>query len=472
MVLISQFSWWGSAKHKTYTVIIFVILSSLDNAATGIFPPLYGVIAQEMGITEAALGFVTAIRILVSALSAVMWGYFGDRGQRKRLLLYGTLIWSGALYFSGGASTYFSLFTSQLVVAIGLGCVSSVGFSLAGDFIPPERRGLVLSLWSLAQGIGFGIGTAISSTIGTLDWRLPFWLIASAGLVSLLLYVFSYEPARGQTQPELKAVFESGQTYTYRVQWSDLKQIVQIRSNGWLIGQTFFSTLNFGAFIWLPRFMIAKVEAVGYSLETATTAGSMLFFLFQMGVYLAIPAGYFGDRVQKRDLRGRAIIGTIGNFCAVPFHIAFFLIPLWGLVLPEQSGLIVLIWASISSMFTNGWVALTFVLALAATILGVIDNPNKAALIKDINLPEHRGTFVGLLQIAGGIGLSIGNALAGVAFTQLSQQVAPPWNYAVTLSLFQLLMLPAGYCFYRLIKTTPQDIITVRQTLAHRGQVR
>ena len=110
-------------------------------------------------------------------------------------------------------------------------------------------------------------------------------------------------------------------------------------------------------------------------------------------------------------------------------------------------------------------------MALAATILGVIDNPNKAALIKDVNLPEHRGTFVGMLQIVGGIGLSAGNALAGVAFTMLTERFAPPWNYAIALSLFQLFMLPAGYCFFRLIKTTPEDINRVKQTLGERGKI-
>ena len=71
-----------------------------------------------------------------------------------------------------------------------------------------------------------------------------------------------------------------------------------------------------------------------------------------------------------------------------------------------------LIWAAISSMLTNGWVLLTFFLALAATIFSVIDNPNKSALIKDVNLPEHRGTLVGMLAIAGGVGLALGNGLA------------------------------------------------------------
>jgi len=462
-------AWWGGRNHKIFTILIFVILSSLDNAVVAIFPPLYGLIGRDLAVSEASLGFITGLRILVSAFSAAWWGFLGDRGGRKRLLLYGTLIWSVAILFTGAARSMPQLLLSQLVAGVGLGSVGAVGFSLAGDFIPPQRRGFILSLWALAQGGGWGIGSVLGSTLGAYAWPAPFWLIAFCGLAFTILYMVTYEPARGQTEPELAGVFAAGQRYGYRVQWRDIGQILAKRSNVWLLWQGLATTLNSGALIWMPRFLAAKVEVEGYSLETATTAGSMLYLIFQVGVYFSIPAGLWGDRWQRRDLRGRAILGTIGNLGMIPFHIAFFMVPLHGLVLPDQAGMLPLIWASLFSMFHNGWVALAFVLAFAASILLVIDNPNRAALINDVNLPEHRGTMVGMLIIANGIGLSISNGLAGVAFDYFARTFNPPWNFAVALSLFQLFMLPAGFCFYKLTQTSPADILAVRHTLAERG---
>jgi MFS family permease len=462
-------AWWGGRTHKAFTIVIFVILSSLDNAAVALFPPLYGLIGRELGVSEASLGFITGLRILISALSAAVWGYWGDRSARKRLLLYGTFTWSIAIFFSGMAQTYPQLLLSQLIAGIGLGSVSAVGFSVASDFIPPHRRGLILSLWAIAQGFGWGTGSVISSTLGAYVWRAPFWIIAMVGLIFTVLYIFTYEPQRGQTEPQLAAAFAAGQGYSYRIQLADIRQILARRSNIWLILQGFMATLNFGALIWMPRFLATKVEVEGYSLETATTVGSMLYLVFQAGVYVSILAGYWGDRWQQRDLRGRALIGTIGNLGMVPFHIAFFLIPLRGLVIPEGAGLPAIVWAAITSMFTNPWVAGAFVLALGATILSVIDIPNRAALINDVNLPEHRGTVVGMFQIASGIGLSIGNGLAGLAFTYLGRYFLPPWNFALALAFFQLVMIPAGLCFYQATKTTPKDILAVRKTLTERG---
>jgi len=98
--------WWGSDRHKFFTVVVFVILASLDNAARGVLPPLYAVMARDFAVPESWLGFVSAITLLVVAVTAVGWGYWGDRSSRKRLLLYGTLIWSAAMFLTGVSQTY------------------------------------------------------------------------------------------------------------------------------------------------------------------------------------------------------------------------------------------------------------------------------------------------------------------------------------------------------------------------------
>ncbi len=84
--------WWGGERHVVFTVVVFVILASLDNAAIGVLPPLYAVIAEDFSVGEVSIGFVTALTILVMAVAATVWGYWGDQGGRKRLLLFGTLI--------------------------------------------------------------------------------------------------------------------------------------------------------------------------------------------------------------------------------------------------------------------------------------------------------------------------------------------------------------------------------------------
>jgi MFS family permease len=127
--------------------------------------------------------------------------------------------------------------------------------------------------------------------------------------------------------------------------------------------------------------------------------------------------------------------------------------------------------ATLLSILTSPWVFSAFILALVAVAFSSADIPNRNAILTDVNLPEHRGTAVGFLTIAVGLGLAGGNAFTGLVVDWLSTWLTSPWNYAVGLALFQLIFIPAAICFYALSKATPADIAAVRRTLRDRGKL-
>ncbi len=462
--------WWGSKGHIAFTIVVFVILASLDNAAMGVLPPLFAVIAPELSVSEALLGLVMALTIVTAAVSAVVWGYWGDRGRRKRLLLYGTLIWGAAMLLCGASGSFGQFLLFQVVTAIGVGCIASVGFSVLNDFVPPRRRGLLMSLWGLSQGIGVGGGLLVGGLLGADNWRLPFFVIAGAGLGFAGLYLFAYEPERGRSEPELSDRIAPGRGYDEKIEPGDLPRLATKRSNVWLFAQGLTAQFAYGSLIWLPRLFAAKAEAAGCSLETATAVGSLFAILFQIGGLFSVLGGHIGDLWQRRDPRGRAMLSAIGILGAIPLFLGVFLLPLHGLEIPDPAGNVAVVRAVLSSVFTNGWVAATFLLALGALALTSVDSPNWFALLSDVNLPEHRGTAFGMASLANGVGRALGNGLAGMTFAYFSGRFASPMNYVLGLALFQLFFVPTGYCYYRATKTTPKDIADVRKTLVERAE--
>ena len=469
--LLHKIHWWGGPVHKLFTIVVFVILASLDNTARGVLPPLYAVIGRDLAVADASLGLVTSLSTLVVAVSAVIWGYWGDRHERKPLLLIGTLIWAGAMFVTGWAQSYSQILLFQLITAVGIGCISSVGFSVISDFIPPARRGLALSFWGISQGGGAGAGAMLSGSLGAYNWPLPFFLVASAGGLFAIFYLFTFEPKRGQAEPELTTLFEAGDSYEHHIQWSDIRHIFSIKTNRWLFLQGFISLIGTGSLVWTSRLFIAKVALAGHSLETATVAGNLLSLFFQTGFYFAILGGHLGDRWQQRDPRGRAWLGMIGMWASIPFQIAVFFIPLQNLNFPEEAGLIPLLIASVVSIFVNPWIATTFIVALFAFGFLSLASPNLTALFTDVNLPEHRGTIAGLLAVSLGSGLALGNWLSGLTFAYLEPYLAQPLNFAVGLTLFQLFLIPAGFCYYQVSKTAGADIAAVKQMLTERATI-
>ena len=240
-------------------------------------------------------------------------------------------------------------------------------------------------------------------------------------------------------------------------------------SNVWLILQGFTAQFAYGSLIWLPRLFTARAQAARYTLATATIVGSIFAILFQIGGIFSILGGVIGDRWQRRDPRGRAMLSVIGVLGAVPLYLALFFLPLHGLDIPATENRIEVLSGILRSLYTNYWVAGAFVLALAALALTSVDSPNWFALLSEVNLPEHRGTTFGLANMSNGIGRAFGIWLTPAASSFFEARFAPPLNFAIGLALFQFFFLPTGWCYYQATKTTPGDIAEVRRTLALRA---
>lgn len=462
-------NWWGKRVHIVYTITVFVLLASLDNAAMALYPALTKVMAADLGLGEARVALVTALVILVTAITAVVWGYYGDRSSRKPLLFWATVLWSIALLLVTRSRSFAELAWWSAVVGVGLGAVASVGFSVISDFVAPGRRGLAMSFWGLSQGTGGFFGILGGGVLGAGNWRSPFLGLGVIGIGIALLYLTTVEAPRGRSEPELATVLASGGTYEFVIERSDLALLLKTRTNRWLILQGLTGQLAYGSLIWVPLLYQGKVQALGYDLATATAVGSVFGAIFQIGGVTSILSGHLGDRFQQRTTRARAIISMVGILGAIPFFVSFFFVPLTGLEIPTDSGSLAIVLATLSSVVTNPYAATAFGLSVLALAFTSADSPNWFALISDVNLPEHRGTAFGLGNLSNGISRTLGNGLTVLAAGLLTSRFGSPLNYSIGLTVFQLFFIPTGMCYWMASKTSPADIARIRSVLNERG---
>lgn len=446
---------------------VFIVLASLDNAAAGVLPPLYAVITEALDVTDAALGSVTAVYLIIVAISAIFWGYRGDKARRKPLLFWGTLLWVSMMILTGLAQNFTQFMLFQMGTAVGVGSISSVGFSVVSDVIPPQRRGVALSLWSVSQGLGYAFGSLLASVLGATDWRYPFFAIAILGIVFAILYLFTGETERGRAEPELAPLFAAGEHYTYRLNRQMLPQILRQRSTLWLLWQSFFYSLAFGSTYWVPRWAVARVQAEGYDLATATIVGNLVVTLFSAGYFFAIIAGQLGDRWQKKNPRARPYLAIIGLLGSVPFFTILYFTPLRNISLPQDGSLVALVTAVFLNLFTNPYVIFAFLIAFAAVAFQSVDQPNWAAMITDLNLPEQRGTVIGISRLFRAVGNAISVGMTGLLITFLAPRFPSPDNYALTLMM--VFVLPALVCYLFVSRSIVEDETAVHQTLKQRG---
>ncbi|HEY8453546.1 MAG: MFS transporter [Micromonosporaceae bacterium] len=459
----------GRRAHRIYTVGVFVLLAALDNVAIALPPPLLSPISRELDVAEPSVATAVAASFLVTAVAAVGWAYLGDRSERKRLLLAGTLVWAAGVGAASLATAFPAFAVAVLAAALGLGAVASVGYSVVTDLVPPHRRGLVMGLWGLSQGLGSLVGVGLAGILGAADWRVPFRVLAVTGLAASVAYLFTAPIRRGESEPELAGAYHASAIDEPRIRARDLPQLVRRRTNVWLSAQGLTAQVAFGSLFWLPRLLQAKAEALGYSEPTAIVIGSMFTVLVFGGGVLSLVGGLVGDRLQRRTPRGRALVAAVGVLAAVPLFVGLVFVPL-RIDLPTSEtdrGAVVV--GVLRSLVTEPSLGLSFLVALVAIGLVSANSPNWYALIAEVNPPEHRGTAFSVGNLVNGVGRTIGADLTVRTFDALGRALPPPANYAVGLAIFQLFFVPTGIMFWLASRTAPRDIATVRGMLRTRA---
>nr|WP_185648768.1 MFS transporter [Clostridium sp. DJ247] len=455
-----------------YTIIVFIALAAFDNIIIGLFPPLFSSIAKELNVPVSALGLVSAANILVTALSSIYWGYLAGKFNRKRLIIIGTIFWSLSVFLTSHSSTYVQLFIFQIFTGIGLGCITSIGFSVLTDYIPHRFRGMLLSLWGMSQGFGGIAGALMASlVVPVASWRKPFEIVSIIGFLLIILYFFIKEPALGESEPELKELIKEGYEYNYSIEFNHLYDITSKGSNILLFLQAFFMNITTGTLIWLPTLYIAKIQQQGYSTKTAIIASGYLFALFQIGGLTSAFFGYLGDRFQRKTYKGRALLTSFFVFIMMPIYVVMFMLPMNNLSLPNNNDSLSILLALLKQIIINPWMTLIFVLSFLASAAQSANTPNWLALVTDVNLPEHRGTAFSIANLANGLGRTLGNAGVGVLLSIVSIHTREPQNYIITLALFQMLLIPSSLCYIKMLKTNVKDIREAKLILRNRTKL-
>lgn len=455
-----------------YTIFVFVALAAFDNIIIGLFPPLFSSIANELNVNLSALGVVSAVNILVTSISSVYWGYLSGKFKRKGLIIIGTIIWSISVFLTSISRNYLELLIFQVFTGIGLGCIASIGFSVLTDYIPHKKRGMILSLWGMSQGFGGIAGSLMASlTTAYAGWRRPFRIVSIIGFLLIILYLFIKEPTLGEAEPELKELIKEGYEYNYNIEFNHLYELASKHSNILLFFQGFFMNVTTGSLIWLPTLYISKIQHIGYDNKTAIIASGFLFAIFQIGGLTSSYFGHLGDKAQRKNYKGRAILTSFFVFITMPFYILMFVMPMKNLLLPRNYNASLIFFSLLREIVLNPWIAAMFILSFFASAAQSANTPNWLALITDVNLPEHRGTSFSTANLANSLGRTLGNVGVGTLLAAISRYSGEPNNYIITLSIFQLFLIPSAFCYVKMAKSNEKDISEVKEILYKRSKL-
>uniref|UniRef100_A0A3P8VTL3 SPNS lysolipid transporter 2, sphingosine-1-phosphate n=1 Tax=Cynoglossus semilaevis TaxID=244447 RepID=A0A3P8VTL3_CYNSE len=213
-------------------------------------------IQRHYNVTDSGMGLLQTVFICSFMVAAPIFGYLGDRFNRKVILSCGIFFWSIVTLSSSfiGKEYYWLFVISRGLVGIGESSYSSISPTIIGDLFTNNSRTMMLSVFYLAIPLGSGLGYILGSTAKEAagDWHWSLRVSPILGITAgTLILLFVPEPKRGSAD-------QMGGRIKSRTSWvCDMKALAKNKS--YVFSSLATSAVSFatGAFgMWIPVYLL------------------------------------------------------------------------------------------------------------------------------------------------------------------------------------------------------------------------
>ncbi|KAM4697330.1 protein spinster homolog 1 [Rhinophrynus dorsalis] len=315
-------------SYKRSVVIVAILfyinlLNYMDRfTVAGVLPD----IEKDFRINDSESGLVQTVFICSYMVLAPVFGYLGDRYNRKNIMCVGIFFWSLVTLGSSfiPKEHYWLLLLTRGLVGVGEASYSTIAPTLIADLFLADERSRMLSFFYFAIPVGCGLGYIAGSKVTSIagnNWHWALRVTPGLGLVALLLLFFVVkEPPRGALERK------ADRPLTYTSWWSDVKAL--LRNPSFILSTFGFTTVAFvtGALaLWAPTYLMRSRRVI-YSHEPCLTPicnydDSMIFGgITCVTGLLGVGAGVeISKRYRKVNPRADPLVCAVGLLSSAPF---------------------------------------------------------------------------------------------------------------------------------------------------------
>jgi MFS family permease len=359
-------------------------------AVFSVFPLLQ----KEMQLSPVQLGLLGSAFAWLYGLGAPLAGIVVDRIRRKSAIMGGLYVWSTICMATALSRTFRHLLLFRAAEGCGETIYYPATVSLISDYHGSRTRSRALGFLQTSVYVGTIGGGFFAGLIGqNYGWRWSFVVFGGLGiLLGIVLQRFLVEPARGASEPEIRAIQEK---------LPPLEAIGMIlRTPSALLLMGTFVCANLVAVVlltWMPSFLYQR-----FGMSLAMAGLSATLFAQLAGMAGAATGGWLADAAVERTRRGRVLVQALGVFAGAPF------VALCGMT-QSVTWLIVALagWGFFKGMYDANIFASPF----------------------DVIRPEARGTMAGMMNCVGWLG---GGGSAPIVVGLIAQRTSLGFAIATT----------------------------------------
>ena len=388
-------------------IIVFALWLLVFAASSQIMiiTPILPRIGEELGIGESALGTLVSAYSIMVGIFAIVAGPISDKIGRRRILLLGTAVMTGALLMHHFVVGYYSF----LAVRVGAGCAGGIlsgsAVSYIGDYFPYNRRGWatgwVMSGMAFGQIAGIPIGIVLAGAYG---FKVPFYLFAVVMAATFALIWFRVPQPDVQLAEGPLTVASAVRNYRAMLARSEIAAAA-VAYFTMFLGVSFFV-------VYLPYWLEQSLGATPNAIATLFVVGGIA------NVLTGPQAGKLSDRIGRKPVILLSCVGL-------------------SIVMLLTTVLVREFWAAYFLYF--------IIMVLVAMRLSPF-----SALLTTLVSAERRGSLMSMTLALGQIGFAVGAAAAGPLYSRFG------YGSNTVLGAVAVLIM-AGIVAYLVPEPAPQD---------------
>jgi DHA1 family inner membrane transport protein len=165
----------------------------------GILPDL----AADFGVDIPTAGLLVTGYAVAVAIGGPIFALLTAHLPRRKLILGVMSLFVLGQALCALAPSYGWLMAARILVACGHGLFFGAGTVAAADLVPPNKRGMALSVFlggfAVATIFGVPLGTAVGNALG---WRWSFWALGAIALAATIFVGLVLPPAPAKQEEE------------------------------------------------------------------------------------------------------------------------------------------------------------------------------------------------------------------------------------------------------------------------------
>jgi MFS transporter, Spinster family, sphingosine-1-phosphate transporter len=273
---------------------------------------------SELHITDAEFGLLASAFLFVYMCAAPLFGLWGGRPWRLRLVAAGIASWSIATALAGLARSYPMLLLARGSVGIGEAAYSAIAPAVLADYFPERLRSRVFAIFYAATPVGVALGYVIGGAVDHhYGWRAAFFVAGIPGLVLAGTVLALTNPRVGggdagpgeSAAPGAAPVAPAAQTGR-RLYLPLFRNRPYVRT---VLGYAAYTFALGGLPHWMPAFLVRV-----HHLPLATADNQLGVVTVATGFLGTFAGGWIGDALVKQTRQGFLWLSGVSMLLAAP----------------------------------------------------------------------------------------------------------------------------------------------------------